>query len=84
MTEEVIGAKSKRFKYDLWITLVKPVSIIFAIIIFIYIVQSFVNFSNSTKWIIIGILSVLWLIYYFKFEFSNPDVRPDEVQPDEV
>ena len=74
----------RKRRYDLWIDLVKPASVIFALVLFMFIVQSFFSFSNSTKWIIIGILSLLWLIYYFIFEIKNPDIRPDEVQPDEV
>lgn len=70
--------------YGLWVTLVKPASVILAIVIFGLIIQSIFSSSDLTSWIIIGVLCLLWLIYYFKFEFSNPDIKSDEVQPDNV
>ena len=39
--------------------------IISLVVIGIFIIQAFFNLSDNVRWIIIGILSVLWLIYYY-------------------
>ena len=76
--------EKKKIGYGLWSILVKPSAVILAIIIFVFILQAIVGFSNLITWISIGILSLLWLAYYFKFEFNSENIKTEAELPDEV
>ncbi len=71
-------------EHDLWSTIVKPVAVILAIVMGVFIIQAIFNFSNNFRWIGIGILSLLWLAYYYIFEFRADLPAKDEEMPDEV
>ena len=71
-------------KYDLWSMIVKPAAVVLAIVIAVFIIQGIFNFSNNLKWILAGILSLLWVIYYYIFEFHSSLPEKGEELPDEV
>lgn len=76
--------KRGNLKYDLWLTIVKPGSIILGLIIFCFIIGEVFSLGSSITWGVCGGLSLLWIIYYFVFDFTHPDIRQDEELPDEV
>ncbi len=70
--------------YDLWTLIVKPATVILAIVIGVFIVQAVFNFSASFRWGLAGIIGLLWLIYYYVFEFRRNLPKKGEEMPDEV
>lgn len=71
-------------EYDLWSMAVKPAAVVLTIIIVVFIIQAIFNFSSMFRWILVVILSLLWLAYYYIFEFRTDLPARDEEMPDEV
>ena len=71
-------------EYDLWSMVVKPATVVLTIIIVVFIIPAVFNFSSKFRWILVIILSLLWLAYYYIFEFRTNLPEKDEEMPDEV
>lgn len=69
-------------EYDLWAILIKPFSVVLAMVIGVFILRAIFSWSKMVLIILIAVLSFSWLIYYYKFEFEEEE--KDEEIADEV